>query len=238
MEVLYKKVGFYGAYYDETVTFFREYFESEDEMFSFFDRIFANDFCDKTPRKMMNQIVRWVGLANDIGKIRPGRDPLQILCVRNCMESLCGMAEQKIPDSKKSDEQKSFFGKYLSKEGIEYFSRSFRIINIVENGQEKEALSKDVISEFENMLFIVRNNAVHDGDYWSTQIFSRKKGTTWISAYVDIKNNRVINFETEIDYDVFMHFFVESSINFINNYLGIMTEKVITINEKKNETDI
>lgn len=30
----------------------------------------------------------------------------------------------------------------------------------------------------------------------------------------------------------------DDSINFINNYLGFLTEKVITINERKNETDI
>ncbi|MBQ9858247.1 MAG: hypothetical protein IJO77_04525, partial [Oscillospiraceae bacterium] len=75
MDKLFKEVNFVFEYREELETFFRPYFEDEQSMYSFFASVFQNDDKDKNPRRIMNQISRFVSLANDIAKIRPGRDP-------------------------------------------------------------------------------------------------------------------------------------------------------------------
>ena len=90
MKELYRQRGFIGEYYEDTRDFFLRFMEDEESVLSFFDRVFENDSNDKNPRKMMNQVVRWVGLAEDIQKIRPARDPLIVFCIRSCIESKKG----------------------------------------------------------------------------------------------------------------------------------------------------
>lgn len=77
-EELFESVDFTKGYYVEMSDFYREYFGSEEDMISFFVKVFQNDKKDKAPRRMMNQIQRLVSIATDIDRIRPGRDPLRL----------------------------------------------------------------------------------------------------------------------------------------------------------------
>ena len=62
MEKLFDKVGFIKEYRDEYSEFYKPFFQSEEELKDFFFRVFQNDDIDKTPRRMMNQIQRFVSL--------------------------------------------------------------------------------------------------------------------------------------------------------------------------------
>lgn len=212
MEDLYFYVGFVGLYYEETASFFKQYFNSEKKMDSFFYNVFINDDEDKRPRRMMNQVVRWVGLAKDLQKLRPGRDPLTIICIRACLESICN-------DSDKA----RFFEKYLSVEGRGYIEKSFQVdVKQYENGSEYND-EKTVIQNFEEMIFMIRNEAVHDGDYWTSQVFAHDDGNAWMSMYHirDKKGNiksRVF-YETKIKDEQLIKYFVEAAVNYINTYI-------------------
>ena len=43
-------------------------------------------------RQMLYQVQRFVSLANDIDKLRPGRDCLRMLFIKICLESLCSLS--------------------------------------------------------------------------------------------------------------------------------------------------
>ncbi len=111
MKELYENAGFVDDYYNRTSEFFLRYYKDINSVFSFFDSVFENDSVDNNPRKMMNQIVRWVGLAEDLHKIRPANDPLIILCVRLCIEAICNLASS-------SNDKISFFEKNLSSDEL------------------------------------------------------------------------------------------------------------------------
>ena len=209
MNEKFEEVGFVDDYYEETAEFFQNYFRDEKEMKSFFYRVFDNDGVDNTPRRMMNQIVRWVSLSDDLQKIRPGRDPLSVMCVRLCIESICKL------NAVESDKA-SFFSNNLSPQGLDYIDKMYEVIRI-EDSETGEEIMEDnsTIDSFEDMIFQIRNEAVHNGDYWSSQVFSRSEEYDWVSSYTDDKKKKRVIYETRIQYDRFIHIFVEAAIRFI-----------------------
>ena len=65
-EELFESVGFVKEYYVQMSEFYKDNFESERDMNSFFVKVFRNDDKDKTPRRMMNQIQHLVSISNDL----------------------------------------------------------------------------------------------------------------------------------------------------------------------------
>lgn len=80
---LFDRVGFKFEYRKEMERFYRPFFSSNEELEQFFVEVFQLENKDLRPRQMINQICRFVTLANDIEQIRPGRDPLRILFPSN-----------------------------------------------------------------------------------------------------------------------------------------------------------
>lgn len=120
-EELFESVGFVKEYYVQMSEFYKDNFESERDMISFFVKVFQNDDKDKTPRRMMNQIQHLVSIANDIDQIRPGRDPLRIFFIKTCLEALCalsGMKKSVFYDG---------FPSYMSDEGKAYILENFSL---------------------------------------------------------------------------------------------------------------
>lgn len=210
MNDLFVRVGFVDTYYSEMVSFYRDYFCNEEDLNNFFLLVFENDNVNKFPRKIMNQVARWVGLAEDMQKVHPDRDPLTVLCVRACIESI-------------TTSKKDFFDRNLSPDGRNYIENNFQVINIYdENGKEIDNFDEmSVIQEFEEMLFRVRSEAVHDGDYWSSQVFARSKDVWWVSMYRYEKKTKsvFVTYKTKIERDLFLKYFVEAAINYIKAYV-------------------
>ncbi len=183
--------------------------------------MFKNDLEDKTPRRMMKLIVRSVGLAEDIDKIKPGRDPLTIMCVRFCIDAICEI-------SCKRKEKAVFLQKHLSDEGRKYIEQSFSVI-CIEDGEGKEIIeASSDMQAFENLVFRVRNAMAHEGDYWTSQVFSHSDQVDMVSAFFEKKNGEVletVRYETKIKRDRFIHYFVEAAVDFIDNYIKIKAKR-------------
>ena len=191
------------------------FFKDTDSMMSFFDRVFANDSVDKNPRKMMNQIVRWVGLAEDLRKIRPSNDPLVILCIRSCIESICKYGSA-------PGDKTTFFEKNLSPEGLSYFGEAFEVIDSGNKGISESATGvKPDIKNFDKLIYKIRNNAVHDGDYWSSQVFVNEESDGYALGYyvVDDDHRTTTYYESKIEYGKFISFFVNAAIRYIDDYV-------------------
>ncbi len=224
VEKLFDSVGFTYEYRDEMEQFYRAYFSSEMEMRQFFQRIFENDDVDKTPREMVNQIQRFVTLANDIDLIRPGRDPLRIFFIKTCMEalwSLSGMNKKTFYD---------IFPSFLSSEGVNYILQNFSILFFEDEIADHiyEVSHTLTICDFFEIIKAVRDMLVHDGNYWEMQFFAHDKDSTWIAtlqtdekilvSYEYQKKSgmfRTYHFETKLQYGEFIHYFVEACITFV-----------------------
>lgn len=84
-------------------------------------------------------------------------------------------------------------------------------------------LSRD---DFGMILFTIRGMAVHEGDYWSMQFFSRDNEYTWLASvttdykmidcYRPQKGKPVTyHFETTLEYEKFIRCFVKGCIYYL-----------------------
>jgi len=227
-EELFESVGFVKEYYSEMSDFYRGNFESEEDMIAFFVKVFKNDENDKTPRRMMNQVQHLVSIANDMDKIRPGRDPLRIFFIKTCLEALCALSGMK----------KTFFYEsfpaHMSAEGRAYILDNFLLTGVddVYMGQAYEASHELTIDDFFEIIKAVRDIVAHEGNYWEMQFFALNDEYTLIATletdrkilksykyqYQD-KMIRTYSFETTMQYDQFEHYFVEACIAYIVAYI-------------------
>ena len=231
-EELFEEVGFTHEYRSEFERFFRPFFDTESDLTNFFYTVFRNDKKDKRPRWMMNDILRFVGLADDIDKIRPGRDPLRILFLRICLEAL-----QKDSGSKKTD----FFENYeasFSEAGKQYILSHFEFNDITVpdelTGIDRALFNTHegyciTLSDFLRIVKATRNTVVHDGDYWSMQFFARDNEFTWLTSMTTDEQiiscqprgkELTYNFQTTLQYIQFRFYFVEACVNFLKSYFS------------------
>lgn len=217
MNKVFQNAGFDGEYYKEVYDFFSRYNDDSKIILAFLERVFLNDSIDKTPRRMMNLLTRWVDRAEMIHNAKPGRDPLVVACVRTCIESICGQTEQT------KDDKKNFFAENLSEEGSEYIRNSFRTIVKEDKVAHKEIFDNNSpLNDFDEMIFGIRNRVAHDGDYWSSQVFAHASSNVdWVSAYSSESGSkkRQIIYETNMEYNRFMFYFVEAAMSYIDRYI-------------------
>lgn len=226
-EELFDSVGFAKEYNLRMSGFYRRYFESEEDMIAFFVRVFKNDENDKTPRRMMNQVQHLVSIANDIDKIRPGRDPLRILLIKTCLEALCALSGMKNVAFYES------FPTYMSDEGKAYVLENFLLTGFDDAymGQTYKVSHELTIDDFFEIIKAVRDIVAHEGNYWGMQFFVRDDDSGWIttlqtdreilSSYKYHQNNmmRTYNFETTMQYDQFEYHFIKACIAYILTYI-------------------
>lgn len=229
-EELFEEVGFVYEYRSEFERFFRPYFYSESDLINFFYAVFKNDKKDKRPRWMMNDIQRFVALADDIDTIRPDKDPLRILFYRICLEALCKDSGSKSKDFFKS------FESFFSDAGKQYILSHFVFTGI---GIPDELVGFDralfrthgdyqlTFMDFLSIIKATRNAVVHDGDYWSMQFFARDEEYTWLTSMTT--DDQIIScqpngkeltyhFQTKLQYDQFKFYFVEACLNYLESY--------------------
>lgn len=228
-EELFESVGFVKEYYAKMFDFYRANFESEKDMICFFVKVFQNDEKDKIPRRMMNQIQRFVSIADDIEQIRPGRDPLRIFFIKTCLEALCALSGMEKPAFYKD------FPSYMSNDGKVYILENFSLTGFEEDvsmNHQYEASYKLGIDDFFEIIKAVRDIVAHEGNYWKMQFFALDDDSTRISSLeIDRqilksykyqkpeKITRTYIFETTMRYERFKYYFVESCINFLLKYI-------------------
>lgn len=229
---VFDEIGFDGEYRATTEGFYRSFFESEEQMYKFIISVLQNDDGENTSRRMINQVRRFVTLANDVDKISPGNDPLRILFLNCGLESLI-----KLSNSKNKNQFYDRFCNCMSQEGTNYILSNFRFWDIsrdtkdAENEDEYMYLQYDLtIADFFEIIKQVRNAVVHDGNYWEMQFFARDTEYDWLASMTTKEKvlpncykpqngeNATYHFETNMQYEKFIRYFVEGCINFILDY--------------------
>ncbi len=238
MEIeLFEAAGFVHEYKEEAMSFYRPFFTSEETMTTFFRNIFNFEITSEAegdrkyiPRRMMNQIQRFVSLANDIEQIRPGRDPLKILFFRVCLESLCSLSQKKKCD---------FFANietYMSDEGKAYITDHFQLTSwkfeSTDSTLDNFPQNVEIPLSLDELLYIiksVRDISVHEGDYWSMKLFSDKADCPFITTLTtkeaiisSVKPNGkkiTYGFTTSLDFQIFTYHFVRMCITYVEKYM-------------------
>ena len=230
---LFESIGFDGYYRTDTENFYYKYFESETAMHQFIIEVLKNDDDNNTHRRMINQVRRFVELANDIDKVRPGCDSLRIMFLRCGLESLNKLSN--------CNDKKVFYKTFsdcVSNDGKKYILDHFQFdgISIQKGDSFSDFEDVDIsytlsIDDFWDFTKCIRDSVVHDGNYWETQLFSNtpdchllthKISTQKIlpNCYIPQKGETVYyGFSTTMQYEIFIRYFVEGCINYILKYV-------------------
>lgn len=217
------------------IEFYQQFFENDVELENFFENVFKFDQTNKTPRRILNQIQQLISIADDIDKIRPGRDPLRIFFMRSCLEAIYKLA------GKTNKQAGIFFEEYLCEQGKEYILSSFKLLDMepqVELTDEKiiqferKRVFNFELKHFAELFRSVRNNVAHEGNYYEMQFWARDNEYTWLSscesdecvldsALWKKKEFGVVSFhfETTMMYEKFRYYFVKGCIKFLNDYI-------------------
>lgn len=220
-------------YFEEIENFFTPYFKSCEETNKFIDTVYKieNENLDDnnieiseadevflTPRRMINTVVRFVTVSEDMEKIRPGQDTYKIVYIVSCIERLNMLSgcikekwemvrdfiEQYFSDSDKQEILEKF---HLSNVDIDFenaekerISRSQKIdndiMNKIDNTEYDDIIipSENInIQEFAAIINVIRNHAMHNGEFWDVYF---QNGDINYDLFINIKINR-ITFKTE-----------------------------------------
>ncbi|MBE6933027.1 MAG: hypothetical protein E7464_06590 [Ruminococcaceae bacterium] len=220
----------------ELKAFYNPYFNTDTELEAFlFDALdYENGSISK--RQMLYQVQRFVSLANDIDKLRPGRDCLRMLFIKICLESLCSLSGY-------TERQKNlFYDKFVdcfSEIGEQYILNHFWLSSFDDEcfGHVFEVEYEISLIDFFELIKVARDLVVHEGRYWEIQFFAYDDNSIWVVPVTTKKRilksynyqskekrNATYHFQTTLNYEKFIFFFVEACVNYIKS---ICSEKRI-----------
>ncbi len=218
----------YEQYLLELRDFYAPYFSTLEDLDIFIKNAFRLDWDDRRPRRMLFQVQRFVYLATEIDSIRPQRDGLRMLFLKCCMESLAKLSNMKPNPFYKS------FADSFSAEGQKYILDNFSL-SYIEYSKNGTTIRRNGELNIEDILAIIktmRDMVVHEGNYWEFQFFAHDEDSTWLThietneqllskfTYNNIsKQNIAYHFETTLQYEKFIYYFIETCKNFISNYI-------------------
>jgi len=219
--------SFIAKHQEELKSFYAPYFEKESDLVTFVSDAFDYENGSLPKRQMLYQVQRFVSLANDIDKLRPGRDCLRMLFIKICLESLCSLSGH--TGKQKSQFYNQFIGCF-SEQGKQYILGNFTLSGFDDmyRGHVFEAHHDLTLEDFFEIIKVTRDMVVHEGIYWEMQFFAHDDDSTWIAtirtkerllnSYVyQSKDKREITycFETTLKYEIFIFYFIEACVNFI-----------------------
>lgn len=215
----------------ELEAFYARFFDSDDELQTFLSDAFDYENGSLARRQALFQVQRFISLANDIDKIRPGRDPLRILFLKIGLDALCTLSGH-------TDKTKPlFYSKFcncFSSEGRDYILNNFRLSHFEDEykGHSFEASHDIDLNDFFNIIKVTRDMVAHDFEYWGMQFFAPDDDATWIAS-LETKEDMILSynyhrkqkkettyhFETTLNYEKFIYFFTEACVRFINEHM-------------------
>lgn len=158
------------------IEFYSEFFQSRSEAISFVEQIESIAFGDPLhpSRIMMHQTQRLVSLADDMPKIRPQRDSLQLLFLLICAENISKLHANFCEDGFSKAYTKRFFNDLLPEEPRERFRQLF----------VRDDWSGMTVDQIVSSLYEVRCDVVHEGKYWAFNL--PKEGRQMLNQAPDL----------------------------------------------------
>jgi hypothetical protein len=113
---------------------------------------------------MMHQTQRLVSISDDFPRIRPQRECLQLLFLIICIETISKIHDGFRGEGKSKKYVKLFFDKFLSQTDKDCLAATF-----VDNSSMP--MTKIGINEVIDLLYGIRCDVVHEGNYWGFSFF-------------------------------------------------------------------
>ncbi|HEX5361683.1 MAG TPA: hypothetical protein VFW49_11485 [Fluviicoccus sp.] len=158
------------------IEFYSEFFQSRSEAISFVERIenIAADNPIHPSRIIMHQTQRLISLADDMPKIRPQRESLQLIFLMICAENVSKLHANFNGDGLSKAYTKRFFMEILPEEPRECFRRCFM----------RDDWSAMTVDQVVSALYEVRCDVVHEGKYWGFNL--PKEGRQMLNQAPDL----------------------------------------------------
>jgi len=152
---------------DEWLAFYSPYFEEQDEAKKFVEACEMQTHPNNVAKIMMHQVQRLVSLSDDMQKIRPNDDPLKLLILIMCAENIAKLHDGYTGESKSWHYVDKFFKGFLSDSDKDLLRHGF----VDNNDKWLGFLSyEDVVK----MLYKIRCDVVHEGDYLGFSLYDGK----------------------------------------------------------------
>jgi hypothetical protein len=148
---------------DKWINFYQSFFSTREEATEFVESLECLGPGDQRYRAkiMMHQAQRLVTLADDMPKVRPGKDALQLLFLMVCAENIAKLFDH-------------FEGEGQSRKYVRRFFEEFVV------GADRQAIERSImkdtfpplalnLGEVVDTLYSVRCDVVHEGQYWGFQ---------------------------------------------------------------------
>lgn len=172
---------------------------------------------------MLNIVMRLVTLADDIVKIRPGKDSLRILFLIIAIETLEVI--------KGSDKTKVVMVIDFFENNISGADKTRILENVKKSRGDKNYKPGDsleiTIEVFARIINAVRNMFVHEGDYWSFSFGDYKYPLLQsLKVEEEWKGKKIERtYEINLRYRDFRNMMVIGYIDYINEFIGISDNK-------------
>lgn len=193
---------------EKGIDFYKPFFKDLDETHNFvkgLEKLGPGD--PMHPAKiMMHQVQRLVTLADDLPKIRPQRESLQLLFILICAEHIAKLHDNFDKEGQSRAYTRRFFEVILSDIEMDYLKKGF-------SSFDRTPLS---VREIVDLLYDVRCDVVHEGSYWGFHFHDGK--TPMLNTDPDvIVNIRLSDLRTIL---------VRGCINAITTYKGCPDKSV------------
>ena len=156
---------------------------------------------------------------------------LKLFFLKTCLESLASLT---------GTDKKSFYKYFIdliSEQGKSYILNNIELIYLENKVNEIKYEYELSIEDFFEIIKAIRNMAVHDGICWETQLFSsddaplitimtiNQKIFQKFKYYPVDKCNFEYCFETSLNYEKFIFYFVDTCIRYLLKYIDNIYER-------------
>lgn len=164
---------------DKWVDFYEPFFKSKREAEFFVEKCEAltpTDECH-TAKIMMHQSQRLISIADDLPRLRPKRESLQLLFLIICAENISKLYDGFQSEGQSRKYVKLFFDKFLSQAEKDKLRNGF----VPNNSMPMSHLG---IERVVDILYDVRCDVVHEGKYWGFTFYD--SDTSMINVDPDV----------------------------------------------------
>ena len=149
---------------DKWLVFYKPFFNNLDDAKSFVESCEQLTPPNNVPKIMMHQTQRLISLSDDLPKIRPQREALQLIFVMICVEHIAKLHDESSEEGHSRAYVRKFFNEYILGTDKNKLEAGFVDIDL-------HPLSLQNIID---TLYNVRCDVIHEGKYWNFSFYHGK----------------------------------------------------------------
>jgi hypothetical protein len=174
---------------DKWLIFYSPHFQSDGELYDFIKACEKQFSPTNMAKIIMHQTQRLVSLSDDVQKIRPNDEPLQLLFLIMCAENIAKLHDNYVGETKSKFYVTKFFDDFVSDNDKKVLANGF----IDNDDKWLRPLSFEKVVD---MLYRIRCDVVHEGNYTDFTFYDGKMELLNIepnvTAHISLKDVRGI----------------------------------------------